>query len=301
MRKGLKKLVAIVLTATMLMSIGMPAFAQETLSDEVYGKVTYYKTEEEVKELCQNNQHVQELLAAAEAENPNQKLVGVQVKEIYVTEKYAEDGSVLESRTLTEEEVKALENGAAVASSWIDGIEGEVGKVWYTLVAYDDGTYYRLYGSVNWTGYASLGDKAENPATGNDFITVSWGGNSTLRCPTNGRTIYGVYSDNTNIVFNSNTIAHSAKGFGWEFSELKNGKYAKDIQVNITLEKPTSLSGLETGAALTYVHTYKDTAINFMGFETVTVQGITIPIPLFQFGSSTAAWKDTISITGLLY
>lgn len=247
--------------------------------------------------MCQTNQYVHDLLVAAEADNPNQKLVGVQVKEIYVAEKYAEDGSVLESRTLTEEEVKALENGAATASSWIDGIEGEVGKVWYTLAAYDDGTYYRLYGSVSWTGYASLGDKAENPAAGNDFITVSWGGDSTLLCPTNGKTIYGVYSDNTNIAFNANTIADSVKGFGWEFSELKNGKYAKDVQVNITLKKPAVLNGEETGAALTYVHTYKDTTVTFMGYEMVGK----IPVPLFRFGSSTAAWKDTISITGLLY
>ena len=79
--------------------------------------------------------------------------------------------------------------------------------------------------------------------------------------------------------------------------ELKNGKYAKDVQVNITLKKPAVLNGEETGAALTYVHTYKDTTVTFMGYEMVGK----IPVPLFRFGSSTAAWKDTISITGLLY
>lgn len=295
MKKLTKKVVSTILIVAMAMSVGMPAFANDE-NVKPYESVKYYKTEEAITQLRSENDKVNNLLMAIESTEQNLKLIGVQVKEVYVLETKDEQGEIVESRVLNELEVQKLENTPELAISWIDGAGKDLEKLSFTLAAYDDEEYYRLYGSAGWTGYSALGDGEENPAKNNDFIAITWGGDNTLKCPTNGKSIYGIYSDDTNIAFNSSK-ADSYKGMCWEFSELKNNKYAEDIHVNITLEKAANPQNLETAANLIYVHTFKEAAISITGF--VEIQEI--PVPIISCSASNVYWEDSVAISGLIY
>ena len=127
-------------------------------------------------------------------------------------------------------------------------------------------------------------------------MAISWGGDDTLRCLSNGKVVYGVYSDNTAINFTKSADS-SYRGVCWEFAELEDGEYAEDIQINLTLEKNPEQQNMLTEATLTYVHTFTNTAVSVNGF--VVVSGI--PIPTISCNVSDAYWKDSVSVAGLIY
>ena len=91
-------------------------------------------------------------------------------------------------------------------------------------------------------------------------------------------------------------MSNPTQGYIWQFAELSNGKYAKDVQANVTLEKSSNTTA-ETGAILTYIHTYGDTEITISGFTILN----NIPVPMVTLSQNSDAWKTEVSVAGLLY
>lgn len=290
MKKFFKKTVAIILSTALVLTANIPAFAMENNSD-VYQNTKTYNTVEEIAELYNTNPQAKTFLDNIQNSNSDSELIGVKVQDVFVAETYDENGTVLDSRLLTNSEVKNLENGVSPAISWIDGSGQDYYKLSITLAAYDDGNYYRLYGGSSWSGYASSGNGEQNPSSNDDFIAVSWGGD----LPCVSKTAYGVYSDNSSINL-PRCLSNPTQGYIWQFAELSNGKYAKDVQANVTLEKSSNTTA-ETGAILTYIHTYGDTEITISGFTILN----NIPVPMVTLSQNSDAWKTEVSVAGLLY
>jgi len=187
---------------------------------------------------------------------------------IFVEERYdMVDGELIitDSRLLSEDEVMAIgidnfedlntspmPNAALVANS-----RGKLTIAFSGLYVLDGkGISCNLCGSAKWD-VSVLNISGENiPATGEDFIGITWSGEFTA----SSHNISGKYQNGSSIsIYNPDSIPNG--GRVWSFNDIirlsKYTLYAKDINLNMIIKKNVlEGNGNTAEAVLKYIHTY---------------------------------------------
>lgn len=155
----------------------------------------------------------------------------------------------------------------------------------------DDGenVYEEIYGKAQWD--ASPDDVFSD---GYDQMAISWGGNQAFKART--QRCGGWYYDGSNFTGARNK-SDIFTGYCWQFQEHNGFGWIESMQANVSLERMSgTVSGKETNAVLSYVHTYGEIvpSVNF----NVGSSGINGGISL---STTVQNWKAEADLGGLMY
>lgn len=276
----LRKIIAFVLISSLLMP-GVAMAETENRNDIVYCETTVITQDELTaptttdKKLMQNIMKVQE-------ESPDLNLVKVVQKEVYLSETYDKDGTVLDSHFMTQKEVENFQKNPQ--SRTILGDQTEVaGKLTFTATLYDDASNnYYAYATADWeNGSWIITDGYDFPAAGKDHIVIAWGGNF-KRANYQSSGTYQVDGDDIIITTGVND---ASRGICWCFDERKtvgyNNYFADEIQTSVKITPKTATNnGRTANIQFIYYHTYenKDLNVSFEvenGFVSTNHSGVT--------------------------
>ncbi len=267
MRK-LKNIVATLLICSLISPIAAYASIDDCASIDIYCNEKNYQLEENLDVL--NDLHSAELIKedilTSMKENPDLIPVEVVQKEFYLSETYADDGTIVDSHLMTEGEVNELKNNIVPYAGTTDSTTR--GKLYFTGTLYQNSSTggYNLSFRAEWEKgtWIILVDSPDNPSAGNDFIAVDWEGDGKA-FKIASSSISGTYQVDGKAVGINQSYKSSYYGIGWDFAERKNssdGKYryfVDTITGNVNLDKVNSgTQGKSAGLNLIYYHTYSD-------------------------------------------
>ncbi|AKL95833.1 hypothetical protein CACET_c23870 [Clostridium aceticum] len=257
----------------------------------------------EVKKILENNKNIKEKVIKELEEGHT--LTDYKSVEVYVTETLAyvdEELQIIDSRFMTNDEVEEyldqIDNknlnveDISVSLSYSDS--QKKGKLTIYIFRFDTGSYkYKIATEAEWSGYGSSG--SDNPATGDDFVGITWGGDGELKATS--YSITGFYKHSGNSVKYNRTESNYQKGYIWSFPEYIQhefiGDYAYYTRAEVELAKTyTPVKNKKTGARFSYIHTY-------------TTSGVNVGLNPAGLGLTTSGnsnhWKIEVEITELLY
>jgi hypothetical protein len=245
------------------------------------------------------------------AENQSKKLIGIVTAKTLVEETYAQDESgntICSSSKLMspDDNISTLSNSKLylpIGSNVATTLSTEPVQVYkynltVTLGVYEStsstyAVYYDVIGIADWdpdtisTSYSS-----KNPAVGDDFIALYWGGS--LSSKNKSLTLQSDSAQIENSAYVSDSTANA--GIVWGFSELYtnvNEAYSLDIATaQATLYKKTK-TGDETTVAMKYIHTYQ----SVVG----SIDLIAGVLPVVTLSSTDKQWSLVAEYDGVAY
>ncbi len=274
--KNHKRMISIIIALAIVICMNTPAYALSKKTD-VYEKITYHKAED--LEKVASNYGL--MLKTKE------KFVKGVTKEVYVYEKYNKDGTVTESRLMTNSEVAELNKSNVLRD------DESKGKLEITLFVIDDGnSKYKFIGRGHWTG-ENLVTK-DSPAAGDDFLGLTWGGDGNA-FKTDTIISEGKYVNGNNMSM-SRSKSDSYRGYVWQFQEDTATSYMDYAHGEIHVIPVGQIDNEETNAKLTYIHTYEDV----VGTITIgaSIEGVA---PAITLSSVSKQWQIEVDIPGLNY
>lgn len=291
-----RRLISVFIALSLALSCVMPVFASDNqdvqVESEYYAEVTNY-----------TGNNISTYSPAAIALNnrikdgePGTLVSGVSQK-VYVSEERNDDGYVIESHLMSEDEVNEYlsQTRAVIPPSGAEDSTTK-GTLTLTLLVYDRGTgNYAVYGTADWVCNAYSQPGVNTPAPKDDYLAFNWGGDEAFTLSTKR------ISANYKIVESSATFSQCLtdpySGICWSFLEY-DGVYGIDtIDAFISLytTDPTVGSN-ETDVKLTYIHSYN----SFTGSVSFTVgtsglAGGIVATP------TTDSWQIQVAVPGLKY
>jgi hypothetical protein len=187
-----------------------------------------------------------------------------------------------------------------MASSAIGSDQETYAKLTIYLTVYEnsDGTY-QAYSSADWVNTSTGTGGSDWPATGLDFISLTWGGGGELK--TVSKAASGYYQFSQGSISFSRAQSDSYSGYCWQFNDIKpallTNYYADVINANVKIKKTYStVQNKETNVKFTYIHTYQSTtgSISISGGTSGAAAGISL-------SSTPNKWQIEIDVPGVKY
>lgn len=277
----IKKLLSATLALIMVFSvttIAMPALADD--GEDVYEEIFVYDS---TVQPMSNSEVPEALLTVPEGETG--ELLRAVGKKVYVAQDYDEDGNVVGSHLMTNAEVR---------SSELIGEDDESFRgLTIFMQLFSSEMYpnegYSIYGNAQW-------DESPNDifSDGYDQMAISWGGNQAFKAQS--QHCGGWYYNGSNFTGARNK-SDMFTGYCWQFQEHNGFGWIERMQANVSLERVSStVSGKETNAVLSYVHTYGE-IVPSVSFN-VGSSGINGGINL---STTVQNWKIEVDLGGLMY
>ena len=252
----MKKIIALFFVVVMILTVSVPAHATESTEPMFIVSAPTFPDAYIITETTYPTQNLDGTSGS----------LGSISATVFVEERYDAVGDeivVVESRLLSEEEVLeiGIENFEHLNSTPSPrAASNKRGKLTITFAGtysyVGNGVSCNLVGAADWAT-AGLFDTNENiPATGEDFIGVTWSGGFTS-------TNYSISGTNhlggSLTIYESDSVANG--GRVWSFNELiptyKYNVVADHIGLNMTITKNTlEGNGNTAEAVLKYIHTY---------------------------------------------
>lgn len=200
--------------------------------------------------------------------NNYNNLIGLTTATVFVDEQYAmiDDTLIIEdSRLLTKSEVDTIgvENFEDLSMQTTNEATNLRGTLTITFVGYIDQetsttSAYTLEGHAVWSGFSILYNQVNNPAVGEDYIGIAWGGDFA----NTGYQYNWSYNDNLTYTRMVLSDATPNAALVWSFNELAGDSdymaYIDGINLSVGIKKNTRTGkGNTTGAVLKYIHTYQ--------------------------------------------
>lgn len=226
---------------------------------------------------------------------------------VFVEETYDEvDGKIVvtDSRLLSEEEVKAIGEENFLDLNNTPAPQKTATATRGKLTITFDGTYYLanggvscdLTGTAGWAQPDIIGSSSDNPATGEDFLGVTWFGSFTA----SNASISGTDNIHQDLkIYSSDSVPNG--GRVWSFDETiyhpKYNTYASNIDLSLTLTKNKLTGDSNTAeAVLKYIHTYS--SVN--GSISIT-PGTDSAAGSFSLSNTKNQWSLTCTIHSIPY
>ena len=301
----MKKVLSIILSLVMLLSMSVTAFAAESPAQS--NSTAYYNETEYIS--------AEDMVVPINSEEPGTP-IGQVVQTVYVKETFGNDGALLESRLMNKQEVDAYK--AEIAERLLSGERvhessngtrsfpandsTSQGELTITLTVYDRGNnVYSGWANAQWTnGIWILPNGEERPGNGNDYLAVTWGGNGQFK--QKSKSISGNYQYDQGSISFSQAEANSYAGYCWQFAETKwnflTRYYADSISANVVIEKTyDNLRNRETAMRMTYIHTYEKLSGNVeFSIDTSGVAAAGVSLTTVE-----DQWQIEVDIAGLIY
>lgn len=296
-----RSFISLLLAFVFILQCGTVALAAESETENIYSQKATRSGQSALSVIADPDvaQHFESIQTTN-----NYDIVSATSQTVFVINTLSEDGEVKESRLMTNQEVAEYNarttSLSTRANTWVgeDGEEHQGGKLSIYLVVYKDSSRnYYAYGTADWeNGIYSSGENA--PASGYDFIAISWGGDGELKnSSSSDRSISGIYQyDQGNISF-SRAESDTYRGYCWQFNEKSGAYFADYIDCYAKLKKTyTTYQGKETNIRLTYIHTYQSSvgAVSFEGGSSGVAAGVSL-------SSCDKQWQIEIDVPGIYY
>lgn len=284
-----KKTISTLLIISLLFGNSIPISAAETSSEkDYYSEITYYTGEE------------LENITPFSIDDSTVELVAAVEQTVFVSETKNDNGEVIDSHLMNEEEVKeyrALLNSPTTCDSTYLGSDNDSkGELTISLQVFrDENKEFRAYGKASWTYGIYDGNTSTTPAVGDDFIALTWGGNGNL--VQTSKSINGTYQYSGNNISFSRAESNSYQGYCWQFAEKSGAYFMNNLNCYVELGRVNStLQGKETAIRLTYIHTYQSTT-GTVSFSPSSA-GIATSVEL---SSTPSSWQIEVDIPGINY
>ena len=291
----MKKLISIILSAVMILSMSIPVFAAETPN-----------THFEISSLAFPDAYIiTETTPSTVAFDGSSGSLGSISATVFVEETYDMVNNELiitDSRLLSKDEVMAIgvDNFAPLSEVPMPRAatitRGRLTITFSGVYNTSNGVSCNLTGTAHWDD-SGLHTEGENYcATGEDFIGVTWSGSFTAKSHSiSGKNQLG----GALTIYNSDSTPNA--GRVWSFKDSnptsKYTLYAKDINLNVNISKnPLTGNGNTAEAVLKYIHTYskvKGSISITPGSETVAGS--------FSLSNTDRQWSLVCTVTNIPY
>lgn len=156
---------------------------------------------------------------------------------------------------------------------------------------------FTAYARADWD--AVVTGLSTTPASGKDYIALTWGGDGAL--VQESKSITGSYYTGKTISF-SRAQSDSYGGYCWQFNEVYNPvllvpDWMEYASATVKLSRTSStLQGKETAMRITYIHTYQSTT------GTISFEPGNSSSPLsVELSSTPQSWQIEVDVPGLNY
>lgn len=264
-----------------IVNVKADSMISNNLKENYYSEITYY-TGDELKNIQPYN-----------VESEDGVLVGAVEKTVYVSEKKDDNGNIIDSHLMNEDEVKEYKKSLSTRdSSHLGNDSTSRGRLNILIQLFREGSEYRAYGNANWAIGAGTAEQA--PASGRDFVALTWGGGNNLVQTSKS---LSVTRHNGSAMSYSQAKADSYKGYCWSFDESTSSGDMDSLQAIVKIKRVSSaLKNLQTSMKFTYIHTYQSTtgSISFSGGTAGSAAGVTL-------SSTSKKWQIEVDVPGIVY